>query len=180
MVTLLKTAFVLLLVGSLTHQAQAQEVIATNDDGSFARNSVFVELGGNALLYSVNYDHKFFDHASARIGAMYFSVSADDPNSLNGRVSVFLAPIMANYLVGDGNSRLELGAGLVVAGASGSGTVDNEQLDEFRGGGVGFTSTVGYRLQPRDGGFLFRIGFTPIIAPGTFIPWFGLSFGASF
>ncbi len=180
MATLLKTAFVLLLVGLLTHQAQAQEVIATNDDGSFARNSVFVELGGNALLYSVNYDHKFFDHASARIGAMYFSVSADDPNSLNGRVSVFLAPIMANYLVGDGNSRLELGAGLVVAGASGSGTVENEQLDEFRGGGVGFTSTVGYRLQPRDGGFLFRIGFTPIIAPGTFIPWFGLSFGASF
>ena len=164
--------------GSL-RSSHAQEALSKGRSSDFARNSIFLELGGNGLIYSLNYDHKFFDHASARIGGMYLAVSADDPNSLDGRVSVFFVPIMANYLLGNGNSRLEIGGGLAIAGVNSDATIDNETIDEV-GRGVGFTGTIGYRLQPRDGGFLFRIGFTPIVAPGAFIPWAGLSLGATF
>ena len=160
------------------NRAWAQESNLSKD---FARNSIFLELGGNGVVYSLNYDHKFFDHASARIGGSYIRFSADDPNTLDGRISLLFVPITASYLVGEGNSRLELGGGpLITVASSGGGTVDNEQFDNFRGGGVGFTGIVGYRLQPRNGGFLFRIGFTPVFAPGYFLPWAGLSLGATF
>ncbi|MGB3850438.1 MAG: hypothetical protein WA958_10765 [Tunicatimonas sp.] len=164
------------LITASSQCTYAQETTFSND---FARNSVFLELGGNGLLYSLNYDHKFFDHASARIGAMFISVSANDPTTVDGRVSVFLLPLMANYLVGDGNSRLELGGGLLVGGVNADATIDNEAIDDVAGGAA-FTANVGYRLQPRDGGFLFRIGFTPVISSAGFLPWAGISFGATF
>ena len=164
----------------LSFEAHAQEALSKRkSSGDFARNSIFLELGGNGLIYSLNYDHKFFDHASARIGGMYLGGSADDPNSIDGRVSVFFVPITANYLVGNGNSRLEIGGGLVIAGGSVDATIDNETIDDV-GSGAAFTGTIGYRLQPRDGGFLFRVGFTPLIASGVFVPWAGLSLGATF
>lgn len=167
--------FMLLLVGTLSHRVQAQEVIATNEDNYFARNSVFVELLGNGILYTLNYDHKFFDHVSARIGGTFISLSGS-ANSVDDRVSVVLVPIMINYLVGNGNSRLELGAGAILGRINAN--VDNETVNGIGNGG--FTGTIGYRLQPRNGGFLFRIGFTPIISAGLFQPWGGLSLGATF
>lgn len=167
-------SFVLVIV--CPQRTQAQETTFNND---FARNSVFLELGGNGLLYSLNYDHKFFDHASARIGAMYFPYSNDDPNTFDGRLSILFVPITANYLVGDGNSRLEIGGGPLIVRVSADGEVDNELIDGV-GSGVGFTGTLGYRLQPRNGGFLFRIGYTPAFAPGFFQHWAGLSLGATF
>jgi len=45
---------------------------------------------------------------------------------------------------------------------------------------VGGTATIGYRYQQNDGGFLFRIGFTPLFGSGGFQPWGGLSLGFSF
>lgn len=181
MIHLAKTTLflTLLLVGSLVHQLQAQEVIATNEDNYFARNSIFVELLGNGILYSLNYDHKFFDHASARIGGMFLSYPKNDVNNDNGRTILVLVPIMVNYLVGNGNSRLEVGGGILAGGTNGSAQIENERISEARGGGA-FTGNIGYRLQPRDGGFLFRIGFTPVISSAGFLPWAGLSLGATF
>lgn len=173
----LSTLTFLLTLSSASYHAQAQEAVRSSD---FARNSIFLELGGNGLLYSLNYDHKFFDHASARIGGMYLPLSADDPSTFDGRISMIFVPIMANYLVGNGNSRLEIGGGVTVVRVDGGGTVENEQIDDFRGAGAVFTGTIGYRLQPRNGGFLFRIGFTPLFAPDGFLPWAGLSLGATF
>jgi len=169
-------ALFMLFFGTLPHHSCAQESTPSSD---FARNSIFLELGGNGLLYSLNYDHKFFDHASARIGGMFLTVAADDPNTLDGRVSVILVPILANYLVGNGSSRLEIGGGLLLGGVNADASVENEAIDEI-GGGATLTANLGYRLQPRDGGFLFRIGFTPVFGPGYFLPWAGLSLGATF
>ena len=153
--------------------AQAQESNFSND---FARNSIFVELLGNGVLYSLNYDHKFFDHASARIGFSYIPLSGGSSSNPDDRVQVLLVPILVNYLVGNGNSRLELGAGPLLAGVSAN--VENETINGVGNGG--FTGTIGYRLQPRDGGFLFRIGLTPIISAELFQVWGGLSLGATF
>ena len=153
----------------------AQEALPRRGN-DFARNSIFLELAGNGVLYSLNYDHKFFDHASARIGGMYLSLPAEDDLGNDGRISVLLVPIMVNYLVGNGNSRLELGAGALV-GAVNSDT-NNEAVNAVGAGGI--ATTVGYRLQPRKGGFLFRIGITPFITGEGFQLWGGLSLGGTF
>ncbi len=166
--------FSFVLIVTFSHHAQAQEAVPSKD---FARNSVFLELLGNGGLYTLNYDHKFFDHVSARLGLEYISLSGDDGGTgTDDRVTIFLAPIMVNYLVGNGNSRLELGAGTYLGGFSGD--VENEVVDGIGGGG--FTGTIGYRLQPRDGGFLFRVGITPIISAAGAQLWGGLSLGGTF
>lgn len=167
---------VLLGVGLLSApKVRAQEVLQKSKNTDFARNSIFVELLGNGGIYTLNYDHKFFNHVSARIGAEYVSLTGSDTN-IEDRVSIFLLPVMINYLVGNGNSRLELGAGAILGGVNAN--VDNETVNGIGGGS--FTGTVGYRLQPRDGGFLFRIGFTPIVSSLGFYSWAGLSLGATF
>lgn len=157
----------------LTSEASAQETLSKDSD-SFARNSIFLELGGNALFYSLNYDHKFFNHLSARVGGMYLGVGE---RGTDANVSLLLVPVMVNYLVGSGSSRLEIGAGITVGQAGGN----LEGVGEFSEGGVGaFTSTIGYRLQPTDGGFLLRVGFTPLFVSQGVLPWAGLSLGATF
>ena len=156
-------------------EASAQEALARQP--GFARNSIFLELGGNGIFYSLNYDHKFFDHVSARLGGMYLPLPAsDDGTGGENRVGIALFPIMVNYLVGNGNSRLELGAGTMVGYVSGE--VDNENLNA--GGVGGLATTIGYRLQPRGGGFLFRVGLTPFLVGSGLQLWGGLSLGGTF
>ena len=48
------------------------------------------------------------------------------------------------------------------------------------GTAVGGTATIGYRYQPSNGGFLFRIGFTPFFAEDGFAASGGISLGFSF
>ena len=165
---------VVLSWGIATPRVHAQEALP-GSSSDFARNSIFLEILGNGLFYSLNYDHKIFNHLSARIGGMYLGVSegVTDQN-----VSLLLVPVMANYLVGSGSSRLEIGAGLTLGSAGGN--IDAAGGDFDEGGLAAFTSTIGYRLQPTDGGFLFRIGFTPIFTANGFLPWAGLSLGGTF
>lgn len=167
---------VLLLSGTaFSSAAQAQEALSRHRGGDFARNSIFVEVLGNGLLYSLNYDHKIFNHLSARLGGMY--VGGLESEDVGEDISLLFVPVMANYLVGNGNSRLEIGAGITFGHAGG----DWDGLGEVSGGGVtAFTSTIGYRLQPVDGGFLFRIGFTPTFTSGGVVPLIGLSLGGTF
>jgi len=94
-----------------------------------------------------------------------------------GRIGIGIFPITASYLVGAGSHRLELGAGPLLVMAGGNleeyGTVSTD-------GFAGMTSTFGYRYQPADGGFLFRIGLTPFYSDGRPQIWGGLSLGYAF
>lgn len=58
---------------------------------------------------------------------------------------------------------------MLFVGAGADATIENEAVNDVAGG-TGFTANMGYRLQPRDGGFLFRIGFIPVIGAGYFLP----------
>ncbi len=156
----------------LVSTASAQHASLPHKD--FARHSIFVEIGGSSGLYSLNYDHKLADHVSLRVGGMYFGLKDNDTRE---HVSIITAPVMINYLLGSGSSRLELGVGMLLAQARGE--VKDPQL-EFDIRGWGGISTVGYRLQPRGGGFLFRIGVTPYFNGSQIIPWAGISLGATF
>ena len=165
---------VMVMFGKSISTAQAQDSFSSGNR-DFARHGIFLELGGNGLLYSVNYDYKLADHVSVRAGGMYVGARV---RSADVRGSIMVVPLMANYLLGSGSSRLELGVGVTLARIAGD-VGDSE--GPFSESGLGsFTSTIGYRLQPRDGGFLFRIGFTPHFNGDSIEPWAGLSLGATF
>jgi len=140
----------------------------TNETKAQAGNAFYVELLGNGLIFSANYDMRFNKESvaglGARLGVGY--VGGDE-------ASVFTVPIMANYLLGKDGKYLEVGAGITyVAGSTNFG----DGLDD----GVIGTMSFQYRKQPVDGGFMWKIGFTPVLAEGTFIPWWpGLSIGYS-
>ena len=141
----------------------------------YARHSVYVEAGGNALAYSINYDRKFTDNISGRLGFMIAGGESEEPT--NDQIGVAILPVMANYLVGSGSHRLELGAGpvLMVAGAS------TEEFGSISGAGfAGVTTTFGYRYQPVEGGINFRIGLMPFYSDGRPQLWGGLSLGYGF
>lgn len=170
--TSLRFVFCLLLsltISSLVHAQQ--DAIGPTE---FARNSIFVELGGNGILYSFNYDRKFTNHVSGRIGGMFATLK--DENS-DERIGLLLVPTMVNYLIGSGSSRIELGLGLLWGYANG----ELDDVGSFSGFGLGgATSTIGYRLQPVDGGFNFRVALTPFVTSDGFQLWGGLGFGFGF
>src|SRR5688572_15087790 len=120
--------------------------------------AVYFELGGPGLA-SINYDTRFTQNnggIGGRVGIGGFSI--DDETAL-------FFPIQLNYLLGkDEKNYFELGGGATIVSI-------NTTLDIDEGN---FRSTFGhlyfgYRLQPADGGFLFRAGICPIFGKGFFI-----------
>lgn len=144
-----------------------------------APNALYVELLGNGGFYTINYERRFIEDLSVRLGFGFISVSATG-GSTTSRASVMTIPLMANYLgIGNDRHHLELGAGLLLVYASAA-TSSAGSIASGSAFGVGGTATVGYRYQPRDGGFLFRAGFTPWFGAGGFQAWGGMSLGGAF
>lgn len=138
-------------------------------------NSAYVELLGSGGMYSVNYDRLLTNWAGARIGFSYFNPR--DPGFTNE--SVMTIPVMLNVFVGDGNSRFEFGAGILYLSVSGNYEFlsSGSTLDASA---IWITTAIGYRYQPTDGGFLFRVNFTPIFGAGHVMPFAGISAGVAF
>lgn len=112
-----------------------------------ATRSVYIELGGPSVIYSLNYDF-MFNRASttgwgARVGA---------GASAGGDFNFVSIPLMVNYLLGKHNNFFELSAGPVINFGDEMLYIDPEVAPVF--GSI----YIGYRLQPADQGFLFRAG----------------------
>ncbi len=158
--------FLFLLAGSALAQDKTERVKG---------RGVYAELFGNGILYSFNYDQRFeqrLDGLGFRVGASYVAVDGDG-------VATF--PVGLNYLLGKNGKYFELGVGGTYGiGFDSSNTFasgdDRTTDDEFIG-----TMTIGYRREPTDGGFLFRVALTPFFGNGVFWPFFaGVSFGYAF
>lgn len=143
------------------------------------KNAVYVELGGNGTLYSVNYEREFKTQWVGRIGISYYD------NYLN-------IPVMFGRYFGEGKHHFEVTAGITCI-------VDNTNdgvyyyHGSFQESGsrthILLTAFAGYRFQKQDKNFLFKAGFTPFYSPhdsrdkintGWFLPWVGVSFGYRF
>lgn len=131
--------------------------------------SVFFELGGPGLA-SINFDSRFTKSEAGiggRIGLGGFSIDGE---------SVVFIPIGLNYLLGkDNKNYFEIGGGVTPV-------ITNFGVND----GDTFSSTFGhllfgYRMQPANGGFIFRAFINPIFGSGFFIPYYaGVSFGYKF
>lgn len=128
------------------------------------QQSAYVEILGNGLLATANYDFDLTeDKWGARIGIGFVG---------GQQSSILTVPVMVRKLLGNNGNYFEVGAGATYA----SGRTD---FDDFDSAVVG-TLSLQYRRQPVDGGFTFKIGLTPLFADGFFLPLFpGLSLGYS-
>lgn len=117
-----------------------------------AINSLSFEFGGNALIYSINYDRVLIqsDHykGTIRIGAGILPY----PFSLKeNRVWLFV-PIEYNNLFGSQNHFFELSLGTTYSSS-------------IQGANHWITARAGYRLQPFSAGFFLRTGLVLLYIP---------------
>jgi hypothetical protein len=158
---------VVVCVSSVRAQDQGAVGTARPEAGITAPNAIYVELLGSGLIYSINYDRLFTDYFGARIGIGYLP---------DGSLSLTTIPITASFFpFGASSSKLEIGAGVVQA------SLGSTKVGKTTGGTyLGYVGILGYRFEPRDGGFLFRFAFTPFILNGHFQPYLGISAGFAF
>jgi hypothetical protein len=140
-----------------------------------AANSVFVEIVGAAPVASLNYERLLAGHAGLRAGVGYLRATSVLGNDLD-RVEI---PVVLGVTLGAGANRLELGAGAVPGILTTGGSKGHVETP--------VTAVVGYRHCRPEGGFLFRLAFTPLYdgwdaswSGNRFIPLGGASFGYAF
>lgn len=173
----------LAIVISFTTSAQTEPETFT------AKNAIYLEVGGSSGIYAINYSKIFHQKGKLKLNASAgFSMWRNE--KLDSKTSWLpVIPLEVTALYGKSNHHLEMGFGftsfLSTSLESVSGTFefrDKVVYDAF------ISLRVGYRYQKSEGGFFFRVGYTPIIdfPPSTggnwsFNPyWAGVSFGKSF
>lgn len=171
------------------------EAFAQEEAETFtAKNSIFVDLGANPLQYAVNYGRIIHQNKKLKIAASVgFSMryrQPSEPIHSGYLIPVFPAEIAA--FLGKDKHHFEFGAGFF--------TILNRRflLDPDQAGELQektywdrfVMARIGYRYQKPDGGFFYRIGYTPTLAfynsgvsdkPIQFFPFgLGISLGKSF
>ncbi len=164
------TLFVLFFL--LINSVKGQENRAESLGSEKRAQNIFVELGGQGLLFTANYDTRFSnrrDGLGGRVGIGYIAADGDNATTV---------PLSLNYLLGKGRHFFEIGLGatLLATKASDYSFVFNDNNSDVIG-----TMSFSYRLQPVDRGFSLRAGLTPVFNKDFFIPYYaGLSLGYSF
>ena len=160
-----------------------------SSDGREAKNAIYLDLAGPGLFYSINYDRVIVDDVSARIGFSYLSIGASadsgSGSTASAEFSYIAIPITVSYLgLGSESNMFEVGGGGVILNVKGSGIVESSEASTDVNGSfttLGLTALAGYRHQPPDGGFVFRIGASPVKPLGApLLPWGYMSLGAAF
>jgi len=142
---------------------------------NFKRHSIYAELLGSSIYYSVNYDYLlriYKDNIKLAVGAGigYISLFIGAGPQRNLLRAFYFTP-EANFLFGKKSHYFETGVAFMTG--------------IFHGKCVHVhfcpSGRVGYRYQPQKGGFLFRIGYTPVFNMDLFgCCLFGASFGYIF
>lgn len=143
-----------------------------------ARNAIYLEVGGTAVVYSVNYDRILSDRkkwkTGGRLGLSFLNPSFNDSRFL---AEAYTLKAFKNRR----NSYLELGMAFLYR--TPRLLIEATQLKDSPASGL--SPRIGVRFQKAEGGWLTRIGFTPNFSwqsgdPLKIAPWAGFSIGRSF
>lgn len=161
---------IILAILNITHQ---NNLSAQTQQSADRVNQLYLELGGNGLIYSVNYERFLSDNFTLRGG---FGIT---PGIIFAEGTFIHIPFTIGYLIGGESSKFEAGLGATYF----SGTdVEIFGLPSGDQSLIFMTGIIGYRyISPN--GFVFRIFFTPLYSKESdpdFIPSGGLSFGFMF
>lgn len=148
------------------HKKQVEKIITTKPS-----KIVFVEFGGNSVFTSINLDtrlSKQLNGLGVRVGVGYFALN-------NHKVVSF--PIGINLLTGKNNHFFELGINLTLvstklkSNTTFTGVIQQAKLGQivFIDGEtqVVFGLPFGYRYQPPNKSFNFRLGVDPLVSKRT-------------
>lgn len=185
----IKTLLLLLLVipALLFAQPTVSEKSNPNPDTAIAGRFVsafYFEVGGNGLAGSFNLEEKFYNRATLRVGIGGFGrVHVHKRESSNATYNSYIwKPVFvvsSSYLFFGPSKFLEVGLGVSIQPPTSQGLApyisDNTEA-------LLPTMTIGYRYQPIESGFMFRLCFTPFIANdlSEITPYGGISLGHSF
>ena len=177
----------LLLVSNLLFSQDSK----ISQDQSIGKSSFFAELGGPGILFSANYDTRFKQSRlgfGGRIGIGFVSAYDEyyDPNTGmyygGDEETAITFPVQLNYIFGKQNSphAFEVGGGITYVSKKlnimNFDAYDNEDNRTQLFGTFCFM----YRRQPVNGGFSWRIGFTPLVGGGNIQLFGGASVGYNF
>ena len=166
------TAGIFFMLTVLNGPAAAQLMEAPST-AEIPQQSAYVEFGGNALAYSLNYDALFKSGWGIRLGGGFYphDFLTDEFRDPADDSYAFLGLAMGLYAFGKSASKLELGAGLLF------GTIyDNDRWDLPEPPGATFS--IGYRYYPIESKhFSFKAAFTPTITKTGLHPRLGISLG---
>ena len=152
-----------------------------------ANTSIYAEGLGPAFLYSLNVDRIVGDFA-LRVGFSYLSLTVSSTSSSGTSTdtgSLLLVPITVSYLgIGSKKNMLELGAGATIIHVHAGATLFGFNSGTSSASASETTATavalIGYRLQPPDGGFMMRVGLSPIFGSGFVIALPYIALGGAF
>jgi hypothetical protein len=158
----------------------------------FPSKLFYVEMGGPGLIFSANFDSRF--KSGERLGLGYkigigFCIGDFDEEYVSDGYgyggyyesythSYYSIPIGLNYVFGKEHSSntFEIGAGAAFLTREANIAYDDPERGHF----IGYLSFM-YRRVPVDGGFTFRVGFSPIIGTsGDLIPLPAIGIGYAF
>lgn len=151
-----------------TNQSDAQ-----NSKTKHKKNQVYLEIFGDGLIYSVNYERLVTEDFTLRVGFGY------TPGLIFVEGNFIQIPVTASYLLGGQSSKLEMGLGATFFSGQ---DVEFLGIDAEDFSVVLVTGILGYRYVSR-GGFVFRIALTPFYSSESepnFNLYGGLSFGFMF
>jgi hypothetical protein len=162
----MKALIIILVASSVAFSQQEQK----------SNNIIYIELLGNGLFSSLNYEYAISNNFSARIGLGY-AFSNSESNSGAHHDFAFLPVAMLNYLfqIHD-NNYLEIGAGALISASDLSSSPGFESTVA-----VVPTFALGYRYSPKNGGFFFSAAFDMFsVSLSSVAPWAGLGLGYRF
>ena len=146
-----KSFISVLMIFSSFMLTQSNPLLAQNDP---AKNAIYFEGLGVGGFYSINYERLINTNTSLSIGYSSWTITILGTDSFMG------IPIIFHYFPGEQNSKLEFGIGLEFQqmknggwfGGAGSNNSD-----------VRFFCAFGYRYQPLNGGFQYRVVVYPFV-----------------
>jgi len=154
---------------------------------SVGQGSFFAEGGGPGIAFSANLDKRFKPGRlgwGGRIGVGFVSAYDDYYDPVTGTYTygdeetAITFPVQVNYIFGKENSphSFEVGGGLtyVTKKLEIMNFYDEKETQLFG------TFCFMYRRQPANGGFSWRIGFTPLVGKGYIQAFGGVSVGYNF
>jgi hypothetical protein len=157
-----------MVLGLLSLAASAQEKPYREPTGL---NNWYIELGGNSLFYSGNYEKVLIKEGRwgwvGRVGVGYNPGDYTLLNEITLDGGTIIAPFHTSVLFGPNKEKLELGFGFTMLGQS----ISKREIVP--------TAVLGFRVVETNK-ICFRINYAPFIRNGEYTGWFGVSIGRNF
>lgn len=155
-------------------------LIITSSSIAQKSKSVFLEVGGNGGLASLNFDSRLNNTEKGLGYRIGFGFIPPTYEFFDSRPAIWTIPVGLNYLVGNNRHHLETGLGMTYYFFKGTTSDVWGIYENDKGSGIVFVPSVGYRYAPKGKAFQGRLFISPLInSAGTSFYW-GFSGGYKF